>query len=508
MSRRVLVTAALPYANGPIHVGHMLEAIQTDVYVRARQLAGEDVVFMWADDTHGTPVQARALREGRPPEDIIAEAYEEHVSVYRDFGIGFDIFHSTHSPENEHHAGEIFRAMEANGYVSARDVEQFYCPHDKMFLPDRFVRGVCPKCGAPDQYGDSCEKCGSTYASTELGEPACALCGTTPIRRSTEHLFVSLAPFEEFLRQWIHEDGGRLQPTVRNYVLGWIENGLREWDISRDAPYFGIEIPGHPGKYFYVWFDAPVGYISATDKWARDGGHDFAAYWQSTPDDTEIVHVIGKDIVYFHCLFWPAMLKASGYTVPSRVQVHGWVMVNGEKMSKSRGTFITARTYLEHAPAAYMRYYYASKLNSGQDDLDLSFEDFVNKVNAELVNKAANLASRCIKFIGTRLEGRLGELPADAAEFAQQIRARLRDAPTHYQAFESSKAVRGAVEVAEIANLYVTEQAPWKLAKTDPERARCAVSGCGPVRWSRRYSSRCCPSGPNGSSGCSSSLSH
>lgn len=472
MSRRVLVTAALPYANGAIHVGHMLEAIQTDVYVRARKLAGEDVVFMWADDTHGTPVQARALREGRTPEEIIAEAYDEHIAVYRDFGIGFDVFHSTHSPENEHHAGEIFRAMQAGGHVSARDVEQFYCPNDAMFLPDRFVRGVCPKCKSPDQYGDACEKCGSTYPSTELGSPACSQCGTTPQRRSTEHLFVSLAPFESFLREWIDADGGRLQPAVRNYVMGWIDGGLREWDISRDAPYFGIEIPGHPGKFFYVWFDAPIGYISATDKWCRDSGRDFSGYWKSTPDDTEIVHIIGKDIVYFHCLFWPAMLKASGYTVPSRVQVHGWVMVNGEKMSKSRGTFINARTYLDHAPAAYMRYYYASKLSSGQDDLDLSFDDFVNKVNADLVNKAANLASRCIKFIGTRLGGTLAELAADTAPLVEQVRAKLADVPAQYAAFDSNRAVRAAMEVAEIANLYVTEQAPWKLAKTDPERAR------------------------------------
>ena len=472
MSRRVLVTAALPYANGPIHVGHMLEAIQTDVYVRARKLAGDDVVFMWADDTHGTPVQARAHREGRSPEAIIAEAYDEHISVYRDFGIGFDIFHSTHSPENEHHAGEIFRTMQRNGQVVARDVEQFFCPNDAMFLPDRFVRGICPKCDSADQYGDACEKCGSTYASTELGSPACAMCGSIPERRSTEHLFVPLAPFEEFLREWIDGDGGRLQPAVRNFVLSWIDGGLREWDISRDEPYFGIPIPGHPGKFFYVWFEAPIGYIAATDRFCRDTGADFDAYWKTDPSNTEIVHIIGKDIVYFHCLFWPAMLKAAGYTVPSRVQVHGWVTVNGEKMSKSRGTFINARTYLEHAPAAYMRYYYASKVGSGQDDLDLSFEDFVNKVNADLVNKAANLASRCVKFISTRLGGTLAALPADTGDLAEKVRRKLATVADHYRAFESNKAVRTAMEVAELANLYVTEQAPWKLAKSDPERAR------------------------------------
>ncbi|MEE9383587.1 MAG: methionine--tRNA ligase [Nannocystaceae bacterium] len=476
MPTKVLVTAALPYANGSIHLGHVFEAVQTDVYVRARKLAGDDVVFMWADDSHGTPVQARARKEGISPEELIEKAYDEHVAVYRDFGIGYDIFHTTHSDESRRRAGEIFQTMESSGHITTRDVEQFYCTRDNMFLPDRFVRGICPKCDAEDQYGDACERCGSIYASTELGHPRCSICGEPPTRRSSGHLFVPLAPFEGYLRGWIAAEAGPLQPQVANYVLGWIDSGLREWDISRDEPYFGIPIPGHPGKYFYVWFDAPIGYIAATEKWCQESGGDFNAYWKSTPPQTEIVHVIGKDIVYFHCLFWPAILHAVGYTAPSRVQVHGWVTVNGEKMSKSRGTFILARTYLDHLSPSYLRYYFASKLGSGQDDVDFSFEDFVNKVNADLVNKAANLASRCCKFIHSRLGGTLAALPDDANDLVARGRARLESVADLYRDFELGRSVRLAIEIAEDANLYVTEQAPWKLAKSDPERARAICS--------------------------------
>ncbi|MEM6996190.1 MAG: methionine--tRNA ligase [Myxococcota bacterium] len=372
MANRVLVTAALPYANGAIHLGHMLEFIQTDVYVRARKLAGEDCRFMWASDTHGTPIQVRARREGIEPEALIARAYDEHVADFRDFEIGYDIFHTTHSDECRKHAEAIFTAMEARGDIVTREVEQLYCPKDTMFLPDRFVRGICPFCKTPDQYGDSCESCGKTYSPTELTAPACAECGTTPVLKASEHIFVPLQRHEEFLRTWLADGGGTaLQSTVRNYVMGWVNDGLRDWDISRDGPYFGFEIPGHPGKFFYVWFDAPVGYIGATDKWCADNGGDFDAYWRNPGGDTELVHVIGKDIVYFHCLFWPAMLHAAGYTTPSRVHVHGWLTVNGEKMSKSRGTFVLARTYLDHLPAEYLRYYFAAKLGSSQEDLDL-----------------------------------------------------------------------------------------------------------------------------------------
>lgn len=481
MAKRVLVTAALPYANGSIHLGHMLEAIMTDVYVRARRQAGEDCVFMWADDTHGTPIQVRARKEGILPEALIARAYDEHRKDYEDFGIGFDIFHSTHSPEAKHHVEAIFEALNARGTVRSKTVDQLYCAHDAMFLPDRFVKGGCPNCKARDQYGDSCEVCGKTYAPTDLADPHCAICGSTPELRGSEHLFVSLTEHEAALRHWLAEGGPQgsspLQASVRNYVMDWVEGGLRDWDISRDGPYFGWEIPGHPGKFFYVWFDAPVGYIAATQKWCDVHGRDIWAYWGGEArGETEIVHVIGKDIVYFHCLFWPAMLHAAGYNTPSAIQVHGWLTVNGEKMSKSRGTFVQARTYLEHLSPEYLRYYMAAKLGATQDDLDLNFGDFVERCNADLVNKAANLCSRCVKFINGKLGGVLGPIPEDAGDLVGKATARLSMAREHYLRFESSRAVRLAMEVAEEFNVYLTEQEPWKLAKSDPERARAVCS--------------------------------
>lgn len=480
MPKRVLVTSALPYANGSIHLGHLLEFVQTDVYVRARKLAGEDVIFMWADDAHGTPIQVRAQKEGIAPEELVARAYEEHVRDFRDFQIGYDVFHTTHSPEVRRHVEAIYRAMEARGDIETRSVEQLYCNADAMFLPDRFVRGTCPKCGAADQYGDACEVCGSTYAPTDLADPKCAICGAVPRVASSEHVFVKLGNYEDFLRRALApvEQGGRidLQPEVRNYVLGWIEAGLRDWDVSRDPPYFGFEIPGHPGKFFYVWFDAPVGYIGATEAWCREHGRNFDAYWHDAAGETEIVHVIGKDIVYFHCLFWPAMLEAGGYTLPSRVQVHGWLTVDGEKMSKSRGTFILARTYLEHLPAWALRYYFAAKTTGSQDDFDLNLEDFVLRVNADLVKKAANLASRSIKFVAGRLGGTVGALPDDAADLVADARRRLDEAADHYRRFDSARALRGAMEIAEAFNVYLTRQEPWKVVRDDPERARAVCS--------------------------------
>jgi methionyl-tRNA synthetase len=472
MAKQVLVTAALPYANGSIHLGHLLEAVQTDVYVRARKLAGEDCVFMWAADTHGTPIELRARREGISPEALIERAWHEHRKDYTDFDIGFDIFHTTHADETKRHAEAIFTTMEKRGDIVSRPVPQLYCPKDEMFLPDRFVKGTCPnpKCKSPDQYGDSCEVCGSTYAPTELGDPHCSICGTTPELRSSEHLFVPLARHEKFLREWLQpiDAGGRteLQPSVRNYVMEWVDGGLRDWDISRDLPYFGFGIPGHPGKFFYVWFDAPIGYIGATEKYCKESGRDFDAYWRD-PDRarTEVVHVIGKDIVYFHCLFWPAMLHAGGYTTPSRVQVHGWLTVAGEKMSKTRGT------------ADYLRYYFASKLGRQQEDIDLNLEEFVLRCNADLVKKAANLASRSCKFITSRLGGTLAALGPDAAGIVAVAQARLVEAKDHYLAFDSGRATRCAMQVAEDFNLYLTEQAPWKLPADQVERARqvCAA---------------------------------
>ena len=477
MAKKVLVTAALPYANGPIHLGHLLEAVQTDVYVRARRLMGDDAIFMWADDAHGTAIQIRARREGITPEALIERAYAEHVADYDAFGIRYDIYHTTHSDENREHASTIFNTLFERGDIEARDVEQLYSEVDKIFLPDRFVKGTCPNCGAKDQYGDSCEVCSSTYRPTELIEPYSVVSGDTPVLRSSEHLFVLLPRHEAFLREWLRpvSEGGTtiLQDSVRRFVLDWVDKGLRDWDISRDAPYFGIEIPNHAGKFFYVWFDAPIGYISATQKWCEREGKSFAEYWKSTPAESEIVHVIGKDIVYFHCLFWPAMLNAAGYTVPSRVQVHGWLSVESQKMSKSRGTFILAKTFREHVDPAYLRYYLAARLSGGQDDFDFLLDDFVSRVNADLVNKAANLASRAIKFLNDRLGGALGTVE-DEAGLALLVRARelLAEAPALYREFDTARVLRATLELAEAGNLYLSEREPWKLIKTEPEQAR------------------------------------
>jgi methionyl-tRNA synthetase len=480
MPNRVLVTAALTYANGPAHLGHVLEAIQTDVYVRARRMCGDEVIFMWADDTHGTPIQIRARRENIEPERLIARVYDEHVDVYRRFGFSHDIFYTTHSEENRKHAAAIFNALRERGDIEVREVDQLYSEVDQMFLADRMVSGTCPVCKSPDQSGDSCEKCGATYRPTELIEPRSVISGDTPVLRSSSHLFVPLARHEAFLREWIKpvSEGGNtiLQSTVRNFLTSWMDKGLQDWDISREAPYFGIEIPGFPGKFFYVWFDAPIGYIAATDKWCQNNGKDWRDWWRAAPgrgeDQTEIIHVIGKDIVYFHCLFWPAMLHAADYTVPSRVQVHGWLTVNGEKMSKRRGTFILGGTYLEHLDPMYLRYYLAAHLSATQDDIDLGMDDFLNRCNADLVGKAANLASRCIKFIHGQLGGRIGSVPTDGEPLLEAARQKFAEVPALYREFDSAKALRLAMEMVWDCDSYINEQAPWKLAKQDPERAR------------------------------------
>ena len=484
MANRVLVTAALTYANGPAHLGHVLEAIQTDVYARARRMMGDEVIFMWADDTHGTPIQIRARREGIEPEQLIARVYQEHVAAYTGFQFSHDIFYTTHSEENRKHAAAIFEALRERGDIEVRDVEQLYSEVDQMFLPDRMVEGTCPSCKAPNQSGDSCENCGATYQPTDLIEPRSVISGDTPVLRNSVHLFVPLARHEAFLREWIKPvaEGGNtvLQASVRNFLLSWIDKGLHDWDISREAPYFGIEIPGYPGKYFYVWFDAPIGYIAATDKWCQEHGQALERWWKAPPGrgdgQTEIVHVIGKDIVYFHCLFWPAMLNAAGYTVPSRVQVHGWLTVNGEKMSKRRGTFILANTYLAYLDPMYLRYYVAAHLSNTQDDIDLGMDDFLSRCNSDLVGKAANLASRCIKFINGQLGGRIGATPADAQELLGKARERFADVPGHYREFDSNKAVRVAMEMVWECDAYINEQAPWKQVKTDPERARAVLT--------------------------------
>jgi methionyl-tRNA synthetase len=475
-NRRTLVTSALPYANGSIHVGHLVEYIQTDIYVRFRRLLGDDVIYICADDTHGTPIEMRAAREGITPEALVARSAEEHQRDFAEFQIRFDHYGSTNCEENRRWSERIFSALRDKGHVEVREVEQTYCPRCGRFLPDRYVRGTCPKCKAEDQYGDQCEVCSTTYRPTDLVAPRCAECGTSPERRSSGHYFVRLADFTDRLKAWTAEPG-RLQRETRRYVDAWLSEGLRDWDISRDAPYFGFLIPGETSKYFYVWLDAPVGYIATTERYCRERGLDVERdYWRN--EDVAIHHFIGKDIVYFHTLFWPAMLMAAELRLPAAVHVHGFLTVNGEKMSKSRGTFINARTYLDHLDPSYLRYYYAAKLGGGADDIDLSFDDFANRVNAELVNKIVNLASRAIQFVAKRLDGRIGGMTEEGRALVEKALGRKAEVEAAYLALDYASAVRIACEVAESGNLYMQERAPFNVIKDDPEAARaiCAAA--------------------------------
>jgi methionyl-tRNA synthetase len=460
----------LPYANAGIHIGHLVEYLYADIWVRYLRLRGEDAIYICADDTHGTPIQVRAMKEGVAPEEIVRRFHAEHTRDFADFGVQFDMYYSTHSEENRRWSERIFQAAKDKGVIARRSVEQMYCPKDQMFLPDRFVRGVCPKCGAKDQYGDVCEVCSSTYPATELKDPGCAICGTPPIRKSSEHLFFELGKLTDRLREWTNS-GDHLQSEVKNYVNHWIEGGLRDWDISRDGPYFGFPIPGEQNKFFYVWLDAPIGYIASTEAWCKAHGRDVADYWERP--GTEIYHVIGKDILYFHTLFWPAMLMAADLNLPTQVIVHGFLRVGGEKMSKSRGTFINARTYLDHLDPQFLRYYYAAKLSGKLEDLDFVFEDFVNRVNAELVNKIANLASRSISFVHKKLGGKLGRNPDDARTLLADVEKEEAAIADAYARRNLAEVVERICRLAEAGNLYLQHAAPWEaLGKGDPERAR------------------------------------
>ncbi len=471
MASRMLVTMALPYANGSIHLGHLVEAVQTDVFVRAMNAMGKECVYICADDTHGTPIEIAARKAGVRPEDYVEAIHREHVADYKAFDIGFDLFYTTHSPENEQHARRIYEALQKDGAIDKRDVLQVYCGVDKRFLPDRFIRGECPVCGWKDQYGDSCEHCGSTYEPTDLKNPRCAICGNTNLeRRSSPHYFVRLSKYQEFLRGWTSAPG-RLQPEIRNFVDKWLSEPLRDWDISRDAPYFGFRIPGEKDKYFYVWLDAPVGYLSSTDHWCQEHGRRVEEFWGENAD-CDVVHFIGKDIVYFHTLFWPAMLHASHWKVPARVHVHGMLMVEGAKMSKSRGTFINAREYLEAGlDAEWLRYFYAANLGPSPSDIDLSMGELKNRVNGELLNNVGNLANRSLNLIWTT-GGKLTRLPADMrerfAKSAQEAEARIAE---HYRDCDTRAVVQTVLDVASQANARLQREKPWELRKTDPERA-------------------------------------
>ena len=471
MSRKILVTSALPYANGSIHLGHLVEYIQTDIWVRFQKMQGHTVHYVCADDTHGTPIMLRAEKEGITPEALIAKVHKEHYADFSEFLVNFDNYYSTNSDENKTLASNIYKALKANGKIATKTIEQFYDPVKNMFLPDRFIKGECPKCHAKDQYGDSCEVCGATYNPTELINPFSAVSGATPVRKETEHYFFKLSECSDFLRGWTRS--GTLQQEAANKMNEWIgeagENKLSDWDISRDAPYFGFEIPDAPGKYFYVWLDAPIGYMASFKNLCAKAGLDFDEYWKAD-SKTELYHFIGKDILYFHALFWPATLEYSGYRKPTQVFAHGFLTVNGEKMSKSRGTFITARSYLDHIKnPEYLRYYYAAKLNGSMEDIDLNLDDFVARVNSDLVGKYINIASRTAGFINKRFEGKL--VAAEQHPVVQQIKAAAPEIQEAYDARDFSRALREIMRLADLANADVAEAAPWVVAKQEGEAA-------------------------------------
>jgi len=467
MSRKILVTSALPYANGSIHLGHLVEYIQTDIWVRFQKMQGHTVHYVCADDTHGTPIMLRAEKEGITPEALIESVHQEHAADFAEFLVNFDNYYSTNAPENKALSQSIYKKLKAAGKIATKTIEQFYDPVKNMFLPDRFIKGECPKCHAKDQYGDSCEVCGATYNPTELINAYSAVSGAAPIRKETEHYFFKLSECEDFLKEWTRS--GTLQGEAANKMGEWFESGLNDWDISRDAPYFGFEIPDAPGKYFYVWLDAPIGYMASFMNLCAKQGLDFDEYWQADAT-TELYHFIGKDILYFHALFWPATLEFSGHRKPTKIFSHGFLTVNGEKMSKSRGTFITARSYLDHIKnPEYLRYYYAAKLNSSMEDIDLSLDDFVARVNSDLVGKYINIASRTAGFINKRFAGKL-QSAADNMEVAE-IKSAAMLIASAYEAREYGKAIREIMRLADIANGYVADKAPWVMAKQEGQDA-------------------------------------
>jgi methionyl-tRNA synthetase len=460
--RELLVTSALPYANGPLHIGHMVEYIQTDIWVRFQRMRGNRCIYVCASDAHGTPIMLRAREDGIAPEALVREVHAGQLHDFAGFHVEFDNYHTTHSAENRAIVEEIFHALEAGGHIATRTIKQSFDEQEGMFLPDRFVRGTCPRCGAGDQYGDSCEVCGATYRPSELLDAVSVLSGTRPVERESEHLFFKLGDFEDMLRRWMAE--GRLHESMRNKLGEWFEAGLQDWDISRDAPYFGFEIPGRPGKYFYVWLDAPIGYIASFRQLCdRRPELDFDAWWRAG-SDKELYHFIGKDIVYFHSLFWPAVLHGAGFRTPTAVFAHGFLTVNGEKMSKSRGTFIRASTWLEHLDPEALRYYYAAKLGPGVEDIDLNLEDFVQRVNSDLVGKLVNIASRCAGFIHRAAEGRLAAALPEPALHDEFVAAGPGIAE-HFEERRYSQAIRQVMALADRANQYIDREKPWIMAR-------------------------------------------
>ena len=471
--RKILVTSALPYANGSIHLGHLVEYIQTDIWVRFQKMRGHECYYVCADDAHGTAIMLKAEQRGISPEEQIAEVKAEHEQDFSDFLIRFDNFHSTHSEENRELSALIYNRLRENDHIATREITQAFDPEKNLFLADRYIKGTCPKCKADDQYGDNCEACGATYAPTDLINPVSAISGATPVEKASTHYFFKLPEFSDFLKAWTR--AGHVQEEVANKLGEWLDAGLHEWDISRDAPYFGFEIPGAPGKYFYVWLDAPIGYMASFKNLCEREGLEFNDFWKQD-SDAELYHFIGKDIVNFHALFWPAMLTSANFRTPTKVCVHGFLTVNGKKMSKSRGTFINARSYLDNLNPEYLRYYFAAKLSSGVDDLDLNLDDFSQRVNSDLVGKVVNIASRCAKFITKGNDGILSSNIADEALW-QQVAGAADSIAAHYENREFGKAIREIMAQADAANEYIAAKEPWKLSK-EPGREQEVLDIC------------------------------
>jgi methionyl-tRNA synthetase len=480
MPRKIVVTSALPYANGPIHIGHLVEYLQTDIWVRFQKLCGNQCLYFCADDTHGTPVMISARAAGITPEELIGKVHKEHQKDFDGFYIEFDNYYSTHSPENQYFSELIFNRLNEAGSIVKRDVEQAYCEKDQMSLPDRFIRGTCPRCKAENQYGDSCEVCGTTYRPSELINPYCATCRTTPVLKTSEHYFFKLADYEQQLRDLI--SSGHTQASVANKLNEWFTAGLKDWDISRDGPYFGFKIPGEENKFFYVWLDAPIGYMASAKNYCDRKGLDFEKLWplhkdrDVSKDEYELYHFIGKDIMYFHALFWPAMLIGSGIKTAEKLFVHGFLTVNGEKMSKSRGTFIKAATYLKHLDPEYLRYYYASKLTDSIDDIDLKTEDFINKINSDLVGKFANLASRSGPMLTKKLDSQLGRLDEDGRQLVRKLIAAADQITENYENLRFAAVVRIITALADEANRYIEQNQPWVMIKNEPEKTRTVLT--------------------------------
>ena len=468
MSRKIVVTSALPYANGPIHIGHLVEYLQTDIWVRFQKVCGNECMYFCADDTHGTPVMISARNEGIEPEQLIERVHSEHIADFDRFGVEFDNYYSTHSPENKYFSEVIYERAKDNGSIVKKDIEQAYCEKCDMWLPDRYIRGTCPRCRADDQYGDSCDECGGTYRPVELIKPACANCGAEPARKKSIHHFFKLDDYGDRLKELIAD--GHVQKSVLNKLDEWFRAGLRDWDISRDGPYFGFKIPGEDNKFFYVWLDAPIGYIASCKNYCDNNGLDFEKVWNS--DEYELYHFIGKDIMYFHALFWPAMLMSAKMKVANNLFVHGFLTVNGQKMSKSKGTFIKASTYLKHLDPEYLRYYYASKLTAGIEDIDLNFDDFVSKVNSDVVGKYANLASRSGPMLTKKFDGMLGRLDEEGQQLINKLQQAKDSIIADYEGLRYSSAIRTICALTDECNRYVDANQPWVTIKTEPEQTR------------------------------------